>query len=736
MFHTHLRLAACGLAATAIGLAIYFAGVTPAQPGDTSTAKKPDAGALPIGKVILFSSGVGYFQREGEVTGDSRIDLAFPTANINDLLKSLVLQDLGGGKISTISYDSADPIEKTLKSFALDLTQNPSLADLLKQARGEKIEVVLPPASATPGSFNGTIIGLENRAIPAADNKTMDVAFVNLLTAKGIQSLRLDQVEKLSFLNPTMDNELKRALETLALSHDTQKKSVTLSFTGQGKRAVRVGYVIEHPIWKTSYRLVIGKDGKPLLQGWAIIENPTDEDWQNVKVTLVSGRPISFKMDLYQPLYVGRPTVEPELFASLRPPTYDGAMEGKERALAETLRAKREVSEITIKGGAAPEKAAEPGSRMNFGYRLRNGAVVDASALAGQQPLSDDPGLARRAGIDMDVQVRNSVASAASGQELGDFFQYAINQPVSITRKKSAMLPIINQAIQGAKVSIFNEAVHAKYPLHGLKLKNSSGLHLMQGPITVFEGDSYSGDARIMDLQPNEERLLSYAIDLGTEVSTEGKNTPDQITAAKIAKGVMEVTSKQRLTKTYAMKNRDDKARTLIIEHPIRQGLTLVKPEKPTEKSRDHYRFEQTVAPGDSARLEVVEDFGQTTQVALTGFPTEDSLKVFLTSSAVSEKVKEALRQAVKKWQAVVESERLRKESEQQLAGHRTDQAEARENLKTLPNTSAAYRRFLEKIDSIQNDIEKTQGQIKKLRDEEASKRREYEGFLANLTVE
>src|SRR5262249_52938016 len=146
----------------------------------------------------------------------------------------------------------------------------------------------------------------------------------------------LAEVQRLRFLNPVMDSEVKKALEVLAMSHDTQKKAVSLNFSGDGKRPVRVGYVVENPIWKTSYRLVLGKEGKdkkPFLQGWAVVENPTDEDWNGVRMALISGRPISFRMDLYQPLYVPRPVVEPELFASLRPPTYQGAMEQSPREL-------------------------------------------------------------------------------------------------------------------------------------------------------------------------------------------------------------------------------------------------------------------------------------------------------------------------------------------------------------------------------------------------------------------
>ena len=149
--------------------------------------------------------------------------------------------------------------------------------------------------------------------------------------ADGMRSVKLSEVQRVRFLNPVMDNEVRKALETLTLSHDTQKKAVSLNFVGEGKRNVRVGYVIENPIWKTSYRLVLGKEkeDKPFLQGWAVVENATDEDWKDVRMALVSGRPISFQMDLYTPLYVPRPTVVPELFASLRPVTYNDDLDKK-----------------------------------------------------------------------------------------------------------------------------------------------------------------------------------------------------------------------------------------------------------------------------------------------------------------------------------------------------------------------------------------------------------------------
>src|SRR6516225_6122892 len=292
---------------------------------------------LPIGQVVLFSSGVGYFQREGAVEGSARVDLSFPVTDINDLLKSMVLRDLDGGHISTVSYESNAPIERTLKSFAVNLTTNPSFMQILNQARGEKVEVVLQQTNATqPGNLTGTLVGCEKQKQAVGGKDTVEVELLNLWCADGMRSLKLPEVQRVRFLNPILDSEFKKALETLALSHDTQKKAVAINFAGEGKREVRVSYVIENPIWKTSYRLVLDKKtNKPFLQGWAVVENPTDEDWKDVRMALVSGRPISFQMDLYQPLYVTRPVVEMELFASLRPVAYSGAMDRLAEANAE-----------------------------------------------------------------------------------------------------------------------------------------------------------------------------------------------------------------------------------------------------------------------------------------------------------------------------------------------------------------------------------------------------------------
>ncbi len=293
---------------------------------------------LPISRIVLFSSGVGYFQRDGQVEGNTRVDLQFSASSVNDLLKSLILQDLGGGQISTVSYDNRDPIEKTLKSFAIDLTGNPPLGLLLNQLRGERIEVISfgeQGKQGSPVTLSGVVIGVQKVKKPAGKEQVIETDQLNLLTEEGVRGVELDQVQRVRFLRPELEREFRKALEVLATGHDKQKKTVSLNFLGTGKRPVRVGYVTEAPVWKTSYRLSLdkeSKDAKVFLQGWAIVENTTDDDWTNTRLALVSGRPISFQMDLYQPLYLPRPVVEPELFESLRPQAYGGDIQGKSAA--------------------------------------------------------------------------------------------------------------------------------------------------------------------------------------------------------------------------------------------------------------------------------------------------------------------------------------------------------------------------------------------------------------------
>ncbi len=670
-------------------------GAEPA-PGGAAAAK------LPLSDVLLYSSGVGFFHRVGEVEGDAQVEFRFKTNDVNDLLKSMVVQDFNGGHVSTVTYGSSDPIERTLKSFGVDLTENPTLGQLLDQVRGERVELLWP------SKVTGSILGVEKKQIPAGENKTVEVEYINLLTEDGLQSIPLAQVQKTKLLNERLNGELRQALEVLATGHDTQKKTVAITFDGQGKRKVSVGYIAQTPVWKASYRLVLDEHAKPFLQGWAIVENTSDEDWDGVHLTLVSGRPVSFVMNLYQPLYTERPEVELEAYASLKPQLYGEALEqrGVER-LAE------------VEGKRLNPPAAAPVQMMSL------------SAVAGM--VSADAAPMTRLG--RKLSLAEGVAPSVQGAQAGELFEYQIKVPVTLARQKSAMLPIVNDAVAGEKVSIYNQSVQAKYPLNGFRLKNTTTLHLTQGPITVFDSDSYAGDARIEEIAPGQERLLSYGLDLTTEVEvTPGKGANDLV-SIKIRKGTLISARKTIEERVYAIRNRDQKPKTVLIEHPWRSDWELLEPKEKPERTRDVYRFPVQVEPDKTAKLVVRESRQFDEQIALlnTG---NDTIAYYLRARVISAKAKEALQKVAQMRNQINATSAERSRREQRTAEITQEQSRIRENMQRLDAKSDLYLRYTKKLDQQETELESLRQEIESFKNRESAQQGELNDYLLNLDVE
>ena len=666
--------------------------------------------ALPLEKVVLFTSGVGFFQHTGKVDGDARVEMSFKSDHINDLLKSMVLEDLGGGTVSAVSYASRDPITKTLETFAVNLTDNPSMGTILGRLRGERIEV----EAAAPAS--GTIVGVEKRTVPAGENKTVEKEFVTILTKDGLRTLPLDTVTRIKLLDERLQGELEKALAVLALGHDTERKSVTLDFAGKGARNVRVGYVQEAPVWKTSYRVVLG-DGKEkekaLLQGWAIVENTTEQDWKDVRMALVSGRPISFVMDLYQPLYVPRPLVRQELYASLGPQVYGQDMADADRQFAAAAEDEKSGKQVARKRMAAPGR---PHAAL---------AMADAAAAP---PMPMEQGEQMREGV-------ASIQSVAQGQLLGEFFRYEIAKPVSIGRQRSAMLPIVGEDVEAEKVSIYDDRVMAKHPLAGLRLVNSTKLNLMQGPLTIYSGGAYAGDARIEDMAPGSERLLSYAVDLDVEVVPRMDPQPETLVSVKIVKGTLVATRKLTRRKTFEVKNSGADAVKILVEHPLEQPWKLVAPEKPAETTRDRYRFAVTAEPGKPAKLEVVEEQMVIQQVALTNLD-DGAIQFYSSTQATSPAMKEALADVVKRKREIERIVQERAQREQEVAVVGQEQERIRQNMQQLDRAGDLYTRYVQKFAQQEDRVEALRKEIAQRQAQEQEARRALDERLVSLTLE
>lgn len=637
---------------------------------------------LPLRHVTMFNSGVAYFEREGAITDSDQVELRFRREQINDVIKSLVVLDRDGGRVSAVTYDAPDPLERTLRSFAVDLSDNPSLSELLNRLRGATVRV-----KASARDYEGRVMGVEQQT-----RKEDDVVFtdhiLNLFTKQGIRPVQLDEVQELDVLDEAVNRDFQSALAVLTGQMDQSRKGVRLHFVGEGARRVHVAYMLENPIWRTSYRVVLDDDTL-FLQGWGHVENMTDDDWDTVSVSLVSGRPISFIQNLYDPIFVQRPEVKHQLHEDVKPPEYD-------RALAP-------AAPMMVRASAPAERR----ERARF-------ALEDAWG-------EDDPWAGQ--------------VAMAVGEATGELFQYVVDEPVSIPRQSSAMLPIVQAELRGEPLSIFNEAVQARHPLNGLRMENTSDVFLLQGPITVFEGGLYAGDARMPDMQPGEERYLGYAVDLATEVAVEWERAPQRIVQLKIVRGVLHARRELREMATYRIRSTRDSERVLLIEHPVKPGWDLLEPDEAPERTRDQYRFRMKLEPDAARKFPVVQRRIQEETVALSTL-RPDRVEYYVRQQAISPALKEVMQEWMARQTALAELEKSRKGVEQSIQEITKEQDRIRQNMSVVQRPSESFSMWERKLIEQEDTLSRLNAELRALRDEEAEMKRSMNEWMAQLTIE
>lgn len=644
---------------------------------------------LPVTRVVLYRSGVGYIERLGRISGDATLTMSMRESQMNDLLKSLILVDFDGGQILPAQYTPRDPLERTLSAFAVQLSDNPSMGTLLNRLRGAPVEI-----QTDKETLQGTVLSIETRE-EAASEVVVKRAYVNLMTNPAMRSVPLDTIINLRVRDERLQQEIQNALAAIGTRLDNTRKTVELRFAGQGARRVLVGYLTEMPLWKMTYRLALSADEPPLLQGWAIVENTTDEDWRNVRLELVSGRPVSFIQNLYEPIYPKRPTVRTQTDQALLPDTAEQAMEltpdelAKREAMAEALGAPLGRERMPALGGAPPTAAPRA--------------------------------------------MRESVIEMAQGQERGALFDYRIQQPVTILRQQSALVPVVNRTVEAQAVSLYNPANHPRHPFFGVKLTNTTDLTLMEGPVTVYLDGAYGGDAQLETLEPKGERILTYALDLGIEVVQDRANFTTQMISVKITNGVLQQRLEQRMENLYRLTSRDDKPRTVLVEQPYQDGWELAEPAK-FERTPTFYRFPVEVQPRKTATLRVVQKRTVQESIALLQ-EDEDTIRVLAQNQQLSEPIRQALNSILNRRRAIRNLEGQIRQQEARIKSITDDQARIRENMRALDRNSDLYRQYVQKLAQQEREIEQARAEIERLQEQRARAQRELSDYIAGLNL-
>jgi hypothetical protein len=627
----------------------------------SASSEQAAAGRLPVKRVVLYKNGVGFFEHLGRVRGSEQVSIDFTSGQLNDVLKSLTAVDLGSGKVTGVSFNTDDPANRKLGALSLPLGENTTALAFLGAIRGARVEV-----QGGDGLVTGRMLAVEERLSGEGQNQKT-VRELSIVTDAGeIRTFEITPRLAVRVLENGLRGDIRRYLDIVASTRQRDLRRMDIATSGTGDRQLYVSYISEVPVWKSTYRLVLpSKTGeKPLLQGWAVVDNTIGEDWTGVELSLVAGSPQSFIQQLSQPFYARRPVVPLPSSVQLTPQTHEATL------LSETS-----------------EAEAAPDERPKMTMAPRQGGVAGGvpggvvGGVVGGLPAAPPAPASMRAAASYDTMAR--VEAAAQGRELGDLFEYRLKEPVTIRKNQSALVPIINAQVEAERVSVWNASTGQR-PRSAVWLTNATPYTLDGGAFSVLEESTFTGEGLMDPVKPGEKRLLSYASDLALLVDAkQDAADPERVTSLRIARGVMIMQREVRDKRAYTIRNEDSKARTVVIEHPNRAGWKLTSAAKPDETAPNVYRFRVQAAPRAAASLVVEELRVMDTTYQVAGF-TDDQLAMLVKQRTLTPEVEQALRGIIaKKGElAAVDSELAARARETDQIFK--DQERLRENLKAL----------------------------------------------------
>jgi hypothetical protein len=796
-----------------------------------ANAKKSDAAAesrteanrsavkLPIRRVVLYKNGVGYFEHLGHVRGSESVHIDFTSAQLNDVLKSLTVLDLSGGRITGVEYNSEAPLARRLATLRLSLGERPTIAEFLGSLRGARLEV----RSGNAAPLTGRLLSVERKTrTGAGPGWTVETDEISLITDGGeVRSVDLNSSTSVRIAEKDLQVEVGRYLGLLASSRDQDVRRMEISTTGTGERSLYVSYISEVPIWKTTYRIVLSSkaDKKPLLQGWAIVDNTVGEDWDGVELSLVAGAPHSFIQQLSEPFYGRRPVVPLPESVQLSPQTHAAMLTGGNGRLngmvtdamgagipGANVRLMDENNAVvattnTESDGQYTFSGVSPGTYRvemeHLGFRktviaglnvtpgenhintqLQLGTSTETVEVTADSPVLNTTtsssiggnrlsGVAKRphistgfgagvavgtggadyrAGVPVATpppasleEARALGQAAATGQDLGDLFEYKLKDRVTLKKNQSGLVPIVQTDIEAEKISLWIGASGSGRPLRGLWLKNTSPLTLDGGSFSVLDKEVFAGEGLTDPIKPGERRLISYATDLGLLVDAAKNGQPQHVSQVKISHGVLTHTSELRERTLYTARNQGDTAQTLVIEHPARPEWRLPKGAKePDEKAPGVYRFRLEVPPQGTASMPVEEVRTLATSYQLASLD-ENQIGLFVKQGTITREMEQALGKITAQKVEVAKLEEDMESRQKDIDRIVEDQGRLRENMKALRGTAeekALVQRYTRQLDEQETQLESLRKNIQATEAQRDKANAQLENMIQDLQIE
>jgi hypothetical protein len=528
---------------------------------------------LPIRRMLVYRHGVGYFERRGSVTG-AELRLTFPRAAMDDILKSLIVLDLGAGYVRGIDFETPEDREAQIKRGSIHLSDTRSLLDLLRDLRGRQVRFWIDPERRHEAqgeeTVEGAVIGID-----VDEDEPLDRPLVSLYMAeqREVRSIPVKRIARMVILDDRAASDMTYFLRAAQSEEDRRAAIVRLS---EGEHDLLIGYIAPAPAWRVSYRLLAEPktaDGDPsngdgqsaggqvtvLLQGWGMFDNQLDEDLEDVELTLVAGMPVSFRYRLYEPRTPERPLVQDD-----------------ERTVAAPI-------EFAAQSALPAPSAARGRSRS-----MALPGVTESDAE------THFPGAGLSLSLD---EVERSAPSAGIGEERGALFQYRVAHPISVARGRSAMAPIVNRRLDGRKELLYNGRKQPHHPVASLRMLNETGLTLERGPVTVVERGDYAGEAVLPFTRAGAEMIVAYAVELGIRISEEYR-TERQMAGLSLHQEYLLFEEWDIRRTLYRVTSSLPDAVDIVIEHDMLPGYDLFDTPSPTEQAHNVARWTVRCPPG------------------------------------------------------------------------------------------------------------------------------------------
>jgi hypothetical protein len=626
------------------------------------------AAELPLKRVVLSTSGLAQFTHAGEAAAGSALELSVRLDQVDDLLKSLTVFDREGA-IGAVSLPGKSPLGELFRDLPFGPEALNSQKALLNALVGAEVEI---EGSVTA---SGRVFRVEEERIQLPNNGGQTVRHrLTLLTDKGFVQAILEDLSALRFTDPQTKAQIDRALTGVAKNSAKERRTLSIGLAGQGTRPVGFSYVVAAPVWKTAYRLVLPKEGgKARLQGWGVVENLTGSDWKDVELSLVSGNPVALKQSLYSAFFVDRPEVP--VSASLR------LMPKKDDA---------DTRHRSLRGGGGGYAQPAPTTAMLAPRAARaETSVYDRAAPGKGFDGAKADGLGK-------------AALTAETEEVATQVLYRFPAKVSLASGSTMMIPYVDREISASRTFLYQPDTNAKRPLAAVRLSNDGDSALPAGIITAFETGSdgaanFAGDAQLPLMPKGSSKFVTFALDSKTDIRRTD-NGSKQTRLGRASRGQLTVTVKSRWNIDYEITPPADEDREIVVDEARFDGWKPSGDVKDIEETSTRLRFKVAAPKGRTTKVTLARDHTDQETVVLSNLDADR----LLTAISGLENETPALKEAVAKLAAVVESINEAKVHREQLQAERTkiteDQGRLRANLSSVGSGSDLGRRYLDKL--------------------------------------